>query len=138
MSRVSYNRMQLNTTTLIETDLTGVIINLGKTQRIPPGEGREFQIGDEEIVIFRTRKDKIFGLQAKCPHREGALADGLTGDGKVICPMHAFKFELATGHPIGNDCESLKTYQVEVSDSGEILLHWSSNVSTRSGSVRVN
>ena len=120
--------MQLNTTTLIETDLTGVVINLGTIYRIPRGEGREFQIGDEEIVVFRTRKGQVYGVQSKCPHREGALADGITGDGKEICPMHAFKFELATGHPIGNDCESLKTYQVEVSDSGEILLHWSSKI----------
>ncbi len=120
--------MKMNTTTLIESDLTGVVINLGNINRIPFGEGREFQIGDEEIVVFRTRKNQVYGLQSKCPHREGALADGLTGDGKVICPMHSYKFELATGHPVGNDCESLKTYQVEVSESGEILLHWSSEV----------
>ena len=120
--------MQMNTTTLTETNLNGVVINLGNINRIPFGEGREFQIGDEEIVVFRTRKNQVYGLQSKCPHREGALADGLTGDGKVICPMHAYKFELATGHPVGNDCESLKTYQVEVSESGEILLHWSSEL----------
>lgn len=114
--------MQANTTTLIE--MTGVTINLGSIERIPPGEGRDFVIGDEEITIFRLRNGNVHAVQAKCPHRNGPLADGLVGDGKVICPYHSFKFELATGKPIGNDCQALKTYNVEVNTEGEILLHF--------------
>ena len=82
--------MQANTTSLIDT--TGVTINLGAIERIPPGEGREFLIGDEEITIFRLRSGKVHAVQAKCPHRNGPLADGFVGDGKVICPYHSYKF----------------------------------------------
>ncbi|HEX4949824.1 MAG TPA: Rieske 2Fe-2S domain-containing protein [Blastocatellia bacterium] len=114
--------MQAHSTTLIEK--TGVTINLGFIERIPPGEGRDFLLGDEEITVFRLRNGQVHALEAKCPHRNGPLADGLTGDGKVICPYHSYKFELATGKPIGNDCQALKTYNVEVSSTGEILLHF--------------
>ena len=28
----------------------------------------------------------------------------------MICPFHAYKFDLETGKPVGNDCEALQSY----------------------------
>lgn len=96
--------------------------NLGSVERIPLGEGREYAVAGELIAIFRERSGKLQAVQALCPHRQGALADGLIGAGRVVCPMHAFKYELSTGQPIGHDCAALKTYGVRVNQRGEILL----------------
>jgi nitrite reductase (NADH) small subunit len=98
------------------------VINLGPVERIPLGEGREFTVKGELVAVFRMRAGRLHATQAKCPHREGPLADGIIGGDRVICPLHAFKFELDTGQPIGNECESLKTYQISLSEDGEILL----------------
>ncbi len=43
--------------------------------------------------------------------------------GTVICPFHAYKFDLETGKPVGNDCEALQSYQVERSEDGNLQLH---------------
>jgi nitrite reductase (NADH) small subunit len=99
-----------------------IVFNLGPVERIPLGEGRDFQIGEEEIAIFRARDNRVFALQSTCPHRSGPLADGIIGNGIVVCPLHSYKFKLATGRPIGNDCESIRTYAVEISGAGEIIL----------------
>jgi nitrite reductase (NADH) small subunit len=96
--------------------------NLGSIERIPIGEGREYEVEGELIAVFRERGGAVFAVQAKCSHRDGALADGLIGGGRIICPLHAFKFELSTGRPLGNDCHALKTYRVNVNERGEILL----------------
>lgn len=109
---------------LTET-LSSVVFNLGSVDRIPLGEGREYQIGDEEIAIFHARNGALYAVQARCPHREGHLADGIMGNGQVICPMHAYKFELATGASVGDVCEKLKTYPVQLNAAREILLLWS-------------
>ena len=98
------------------------VINLGLAERIPLGEGREFDADGELIAIFRARDERLYAVQAQCPHRAGHLADGIIGAGKVVCPMHSFKFDLTTGAPLGNDCAALKTYVVSVNDDGEILL----------------
>ena len=98
------------------------LVNLGALERIPLGEGREFEVDGELIAIFRARDGQLYAVQAKCPHRAGALADGIIGAGKVVCPLHSFKFDLATGAPLGNDCAALKTYTVSVNEDGEILL----------------
>src|SRR5215471_16515703 len=97
-------------------------INLGPVDRIPVGEGREFEVWGEVIAIFRARDGGMFGAQARCPHRAGRLADGVIGGGLVVCPLHTFRFELATGKPAGNDCHALTTYQVAINGEGEILL----------------
>jgi nitrite reductase (NADH) small subunit len=97
-------------------------INLGPIDRIPPGEGREFELAGELIAVFRARDGMVFGMQARCPHGAGHLADGMIGGGLLVCPLHAFRFELATGRPAGNDCPSLKTYRVTINDEREILL----------------
>ncbi|MEP7341750.1 MAG: Rieske 2Fe-2S domain-containing protein [Acidobacteriota bacterium] len=114
--------MQLTFTKTIEVRPLSPVINLGAVERIPPGEGREFDVNGALVAVFRARDGKVYAVQAKCPHRAGHLADGIIGAGKVVCPMHSFKFEMATGAALGNDCAALKTYIVSVNEDGEILL----------------
>ncbi|GAC1390916.1 MAG: nitrite reductase small subunit NirD [Ktedonobacteraceae bacterium] len=98
------------------------VYNLGPVSRLPLGEGRLFQVGHIAITVFRTRGGEVFATQPSCPHRGGPLADGLIGAGKVICPLHAYKFDLATGQPVGHTCEALKIYPISLSETGDILL----------------
>lgn len=100
----------------------GGSINLGPAEQIPPGEGRVFVVRGSRVAVFRTRDGGLFATQARCPHREGPLADGLIGGGVLVCPLHARKWELATGRPLGNDCPALETFPVALSEEGDVLL----------------
>ncbi len=100
-----------------------VVYNLGPIERIPLGEGRSFRVEDTAVAIFRTRKNEVFATQATCPHKGGPLADGIVGDGKVVCPLHAYKFQLATGDALGHTCGALTTYAVSLDEDGNILLY---------------
>ena len=109
--------------------------DLGSIDRIPPGEGQTFIVAGREIAVFRTRgTDAVYATQARCPHKAGLLADGIVGDGKVICPLHSYKFDLVTGTPLGNACHSLKTYRTEITDDRRVLL-WLSPPGAWSGSA---
>ncbi len=96
---------------------------LGPTSQIPLGEGKTFEIGELKIAVFRMRDGRLFSTQAFCPHKGALLADGIVGGSTVICPFHAYKFDLETGKPVGNDCEALQSYQVERSEDGNLQLH---------------
>lgn len=102
--------------------------NLGSIDRIPLGEGRVFVVRGQEIAIVRTRSGDIHAVQARCPHRGGPLADGLVGAGRIVCPLHGHAFELATGEPLMHGCGGIRTYSVDVSADGEILLHLQSPI----------
>ena len=100
-----------------------VVYNLGLIERIPLGEGRSFRIEDTVVAVFRTRKNEVFATQAACPHKGGPLADGIIGDGKIVCPLHAYKFQLVTGEALGHACGALKTYSVSLDEDGNVLLY---------------
>ena len=96
--------------------------DLGPVERVPVGEGRLYFAGPTLLAIFRSRSGELFATQPDCPHRGGPLADGIVGERTLICPLHANKFDLETGKPLGNDCAPLKTYRVEISANGHIVI----------------
>ncbi|WP_394822324.1 Rieske (2Fe-2S) protein [Pendulispora albinea] len=97
--------------------------NLGSVERIALGEGRTFRAGELEVAVFRTRAGELFATQAQCPHGQGPLADGIVGAARVVCPLHAYTFDLRTGCVTQGACDTLRTYPVEVSSTGEVILH---------------
>jgi nitrite reductase (NADH) small subunit len=96
-------------------------VKLCPLSEIPPGEGRNFAALGEKVAVFRPRSGGVFAVQAACPHRGGPLADGLLGGTTLICPLHAWKFDVSTGDVLFGDC-GLKVYPVRVDDSGQIVL----------------
>ena len=94
---------------------------LGPVSNVPPGEGRVYLVDGEKIAVFHTRGGEVYAVQAECPHRGGPLADGLLGGATLICPLHAWKFDLKTGEALFGDC-GLKTFPVCVDASGQMIL----------------
>lgn len=95
--------------------------SLGPLAQIPPGEGRTFEVGGLRIAVFHERDGAIYATQASCPHRGGPLSDGLLGAGTLVCPLHSWKFDLASGAALLGAC-GLMTYPVRLRDGGEIVL----------------
>ena len=73
------------------------------------------------MAVFRMRGGKVFAVQGECPHRGGPLADGLTGGSTLVCPLHAWKFDLETGQALNGDC-ALKTFAARVDAAGHIVV----------------
>ena len=78
--------------------------------------------GQVNICITRT-EDGFGALNNKCPHQGGPLGDGyidLLSDGKcyVICPWHAYEYEVKTGYPPGGYDDNVKSYPVEIREDG--------------------
>jgi nitrite reductase (NADH) small subunit len=97
-----------------------IVVPLGPVDAIPLGQGCTYVVDGCAIAVFRQRDGQIFATQNACPHRGGPLADGIVGDGKVICPLHARQFDLKTGASVGGDC-AVRTYPIRV-EGGEIIL----------------
>ena len=72
-------------------------VTVGHVTDIPVGEGRAYAIDGEQIAVYRMRDGSLRAIDATCPHRGGPLADGLTDDEVVVCPMHGLSYDLTTG-----------------------------------------
>jgi len=96
------------------------IVRLGSVDKVPKGQGFCFIVAGREIAVFRQRDGQLFATQNRCPHKQGPLAEGVIGDGKVLCPLHSHKFDLCSGQgPDPKEC--LQIYSVR-EEKGEILL----------------
>ena len=98
-----------------------VEVKLGALDAIPLGGARNIDVLGRKLAIFHTRSGGVFAVQAECPHRGGPLADGLVGGTTLICPLHAWKFDLTTGEALFGDC-GIKTYPVRIDESGQIIV----------------
>jgi nitrite reductase (NADH) small subunit len=97
-------------------------IALGPVDDIPVGEGRAYAVEGRQVVVFRLRDGSLRALDAVCPHRGGPLADGLTDSRVVVCPLHGFTYDLATGEEVANGGASVTAYPVHADGAGTIHL----------------
>ncbi|HEX7827411.1 MAG TPA: Rieske 2Fe-2S domain-containing protein, partial [Mycobacterium sp.] len=67
-------------------------VDVGPLDEIPPGEGRTYAVGGEQVAVFRLRDGSLRAIDAVCPHRGGPLADGLIDENVVVCPLHGHTF----------------------------------------------
>jgi nitrite reductase (NADH) small subunit len=55
------------------------------------------RVGETEIALFRV-EGRVFAIDNRCPHRNGPLIRGFLEPGPAIrCPMHGWRYELASG-----------------------------------------
>ena len=77
--------------------------------------------GLPDIAVFRTSDNTVFALEDRCPHKGGALSQGIVCGNKVACPLHNWNIALETGCALAPDEGSTRTYPVKV-EAGVVLL----------------
>lgn len=88
---------------------------------IPLGLGRAFVIHGRSIAVFRTRDGHVRAVENRCPHRGAPLADGMIAGDSVVCPFHAFRFNLKNGECQESHACSIEAYSARV-DGDRVLL----------------
>ena len=105
----------------MDSQITGSEVCLGAAEAIPTGSGRAFVVDSRTIAIFRTADGALYATQNGCPHANASLAEGLLGAQTIICPRHAWKFNLKTGACINDPDYCIRTYPVR-EEAGEIFV----------------
>lgn len=63
-----------------------------------PGKGEvgEFTVDGRDLCVANL-DGSITVLDGVCPHEEGPLGEGVIEEGRVVCPWHAYAFDVRTG-----------------------------------------
>ncbi len=85
------------------------------------GEKKEpvmVKAGGKNICIAAVG-DNLYGCAAKCPHASGFMHEGwVDAQGNIVCPLHRYRFSLANGRNTSGEGYFLKTYAVEIRETG--------------------
>jgi nitrite reductase/ring-hydroxylating ferredoxin subunit len=60
---------------------------------------------------------QIFAVSAKCPHAGEDLSKGWCTEGKLVCPVHRFSYNLTTGKGSPGQNDYVDTYAVKIEDN---------------------
>jgi nitrite reductase/ring-hydroxylating ferredoxin subunit len=57
---------------------------------------------------------EIYALSSTCPHAGAELSGGWCKDGKLICPIHRYSYDIHTGRGDPGQHDFVDTYAVEI------------------------
>lgn len=97
-------------------------VTVGNVDEIPVGQGRTFAVDGEQIAVYRMRDGSLRALGAVCPHKGGPLADGLTDDDAVVCPLHGRTYDLRSGVETSGGGPGVCSHDVVADTDGSIRL----------------
>lgn len=85
---------------------------------IPERMIKKITLGNRSVGIVRI--GEIFScFEEFCPHRGASLIQGsLNAAGELICPLHAYRFELETGQLRSGACRDLQLFKAIISEKG--------------------
>lgn len=69
---------------------------VAKVGDISDGQGKSFTVAGHVIGLFLT-EGNYFAISDFCPHQGASLSGGYVEEGIVMCPWHAWKFQLKDG-----------------------------------------
>ncbi|HLU50077.1 MAG TPA: nitrite reductase small subunit NirD [Planctomycetota bacterium] len=78
--------------------------------------------GKHDVAIFRW-EGEIYAVGNRCPHAGGPLSEGMIVGGHVVCPLHAWRFNLRTGQCPDIARASIPTYETRV-DGNRVLVRF--------------
>ncbi len=77
--------------------------------------GTFVEIDGRELAVFRFGDpERVVVTDNGCPHASGNLSGGTVADGAVMCPWHAWVFDLSTGRCTRSEDARIHLYTVEV------------------------
>ena len=88
---------------------------LGKIEDFQSGGLRGVLLKGHRLCVGRAGT-RYFAIDDTCPHAGGSLCEGMLDEDLVICPLHAYGFEIGSGRCLDDEACSVSSYAVRVAD----------------------
>ena len=87
---------------------------------LAPGQCMEVSVAGKAVALYNV-SGAVYATSNTCIHRGGPLGKGALDGPVVLCPWHAWSWDVTTGENTANPELKIPTYPVKVED-GQILV----------------
>ena len=87
---------------------------------VPVGEGRVVDAEGRALAVFNV-EGAFYALDNACAHRGGPLGEGELDGRAVVCPWHAWRWDVKTGANVNNPAVTMTCFPVAV-DGGRVFV----------------
>jgi nitrite reductase/ring-hydroxylating ferredoxin subunit len=88
-------------------------VRAGSTTDVPPGEGRVIEAGGRTLALFNV-SGSFYALDNACSHRGGPLGEGDLDGTVVVCPWHAWRWDVTSGANMNNPAVKMACFPVSL------------------------
>lgn len=88
-------------------------ITVAKLGDIPEGEGKAYRYHGRMVAVFNNNGEH-HAIDDMCPHMGASLASGHLEQCTVVCPWHAWSFDIRDGAWCENRRINIDVYQVKI------------------------
>lgn len=90
-------------------------VSIGQAADIPVGEGCVVEAEGKTLALFNV-DGAFYALENACAHRGGPLGEGDLDGTVVVCPWHAWRWDVKTGANVNNPAVTMPCFPVSVDD----------------------
>jgi nitrite reductase/ring-hydroxylating ferredoxin subunit len=83
------------------------------TDQLAPGNAMKVDVNGQELALYNV-DGKFYCTSNICPHQGGPLAEGMIEGTTVVCPWHAWVFDVTTGQSPVNPRAKIPCIPVKV------------------------
>jgi len=88
-------------------------VRVASLSELTPGTTRMVEAQGKEIALYNV-DGKVYATTNICPHQGGPLAEGILEGTSIICPWHAWAFDVCSGTSPVNPRMKIDVYPVKV------------------------
>ena len=80
-----------------------------------PGACTEVVVAGRAVALYNV-DGTFYATANQCLHRGGPLGQGMLSGCEVMCPWHAWSWDVRTGENVANPSLKMETFEVRVED----------------------
>jgi nitrite reductase (NADH) small subunit len=96
---------------------TGELLRVAAVGDVAEGQAHVVEAGGRTLALFNV-DGTFYALDNACAHRGGPLGEGDLEGRIVICPWHAWRWDVTTGANANNPAVKMTCYPVRVEGGG--------------------
>lgn len=100
--------------------MSGAGTKVASVGEMAEGQARVVEVDGRSIAVFNVA-GQFYAIDNLCPHRGGPLGEGDVEGKIVVCPWHAWRWDVTTGANANNPAVTVACYPVTV-EAGNIFV----------------